>query len=78
MQACCVKISCNLLSPAYTVKAMKTIRISTAEPYDVIVGNGILGDIGAFVADVFTPRKICILTDSRVNGLYSLDRKSVV
>lgn len=71
MQACCVKISCNLLSPAYTVKAMKTIRISTAEPYDVIVGNGILGDIGAFVADVFTPRKICILTDSRVNGLYS-------
>jgi len=49
---------------------MKKISISTKNKYDVLIGKNILGELGAYVLEVFPPCKLCIITDDTVNHLY--------
>lgn len=49
---------------------MKKFTISTEKPYDVIVGDGLLQETGRFLSERFSPRKVCIITDSTVNALF--------
>ena len=49
---------------------MKTFTISTEKPYNVIVGEGLLPDTGKYLREIFSPRKVCIITDSTVNALF--------
>ncbi|MDR2932979.1 MAG: 3-dehydroquinate synthase, partial [Oscillospiraceae bacterium] len=50
---------------------MKTIRVQTAAPYDVVIGNGLLKDTGHRVHDIKKRcDTVCIITDSTVAPLY--------
>jgi 3-dehydroquinate synthase len=49
---------------------MKRISINTNSKYDFIIGASILEDIGTYALDVFSPCKICIVTDGNVNLIY--------
>ncbi|MBQ1484191.1 MAG: 3-dehydroquinate synthase [Eubacterium sp.] len=49
---------------------MKKFTISTEKPYDVIIGEGLLADTGRYLRALFTPRKVCVITDSTVNALF--------
>ena len=49
---------------------MKKFTISTETPYDVIIGDGLLADTGKFLRERFTPRQVCVITDSTVNALF--------
>ena len=49
---------------------MKKFTISTAKPYDVIVGRDIIADAGRFIAERFEKCKVCVVTDSMVNTLF--------
>ena len=42
---------------------MKTIRVNTARPYDVLVGAGLLSRCGEFIAAVHAPCTAAIITD---------------
>ncbi len=50
---------------------MKKFKINTAKSYDVCIGSDILSNVGEIVKEYFSPRKICIVTDSTVNKLYA-------
>ena len=49
---------------------MKKFTISTERPYDVIIGDDLLADTGRYLREIFTPRKVCVITDSTVNALF--------
>lgn len=49
---------------------MKTIHISTAAPYDVHIGAGLLDSVGAIFASVCRPSTAAVVTDSNVAPLY--------
>ena len=51
---------------------MKTFRVATSRPYDIIIEKNSLQDVAKFIPDRFSaPRKICIITDSTVNMKYA-------
>lgn len=50
---------------------MKRFAVTTSRPYDILVGENLLADTGALLAEQIKPCKVCLITDSRVNGLYS-------
>lgn len=54
---------------------MKSIRINTVKKYDVIVGNGLLGQIGNYVSSYIKSGKIAIISDSNV---WPLNRQTVI
>lgn len=47
--------------------------INASVSYDVLIGKGLLADVGKELASRFTPRKVCIITDNTVNGLYEAE-----
>ena len=49
---------------------MKTIRVAASRQYDVLVGSGLLDQVGALTAAVVNPCKAAILTDDTVDALY--------
>ena len=49
---------------------MKNIHINTAKKYDVVVGNGLLCEIGSYVSAFSKSAKIAIISDSHVWPLY--------
>ncbi len=49
---------------------MKKISIKTKGTYDVLIGKNILGELGAYTLEIFSPCKLCIVTDDTVNHLY--------
>jgi len=49
---------------------MKRIHVATENKYDVLVGKGLLSNLGALVQEVFHAGKLCIISDERVNLLY--------
>ena len=49
---------------------MKCVRIETAQPYDVLIGRGILPTLGEEVKKRIAPCKAAIVTDSNVAPLY--------
>lgn len=50
---------------------MRTVHVNASTPYDVIIGNGILNSLGAFMKDAVGVCKVCIVTDDTVDTLYS-------
>ncbi len=51
---------------------MKTVRVSTSRPYDIIIDKGALSDVANYIPENFAPpRKICLISDSTVNTSYS-------
>lgn len=51
---------------------MKTIRVNTKRPYDIIIEEGSINKIGEMVAEKYpTPRKVCLMTDSSVGTIYA-------
>ena len=55
---------------------MKNIRIATSEPYDAIIGNGILKDIRNLLRPHIKGNKIAIISDDLVYGLYGESLKN--
>lgn len=49
---------------------MKTIHVSASKSYDVIVGSGLLPQVGTMTAKLVKPCKAAILTDDTVDRLY--------
>lgn len=49
---------------------MKSIRIATTKPYDVLIGEGLLARAGELLTPLFSGCKVCILTDSHVGARY--------
>lgn len=52
---------------------MKTVSISASRPYDILIGSGLLADIGSYVLSLGNISKICIVSDSNVFPLYGND-----
>ncbi len=50
---------------------MKRFTISASSTYDVITGYDTIKDIGKYTGEVLDPCRLCIITDSTVNSLYS-------
>lgn len=50
---------------------MKKFAVSTARPYDIIIGKNILENVGAYVSTYLPPCRLCVITDSTVNSIYS-------
>ena len=49
---------------------MKTVTVTASKTYDVLIGSGILSDLGAETAKLGKARKIAIVSDSNVWPLY--------
>ncbi len=49
---------------------MKTVRVNTATPYDVLIDSGILADASKYLSKVISPRKTVIVSDDIVYALY--------
>ncbi len=50
---------------------MKHFTIQTPSPYKVFIGYDIIKDTGKLLSDLYSPRKVCIITDNNVSGIYS-------
>ncbi len=49
---------------------MKTVNVNASTPYKIIIGNGILSELGRYVSDTLGVCRVCIVTDDTVNALY--------
>jgi len=49
---------------------MRRINIKVSTEYDVLIGSGLLGKAGKYIAEVIKPCKVCIVSDDTVYGLY--------
>ncbi len=49
---------------------MKRIEVSASKKYDVVIGRGILHDLGTFTANISRFHKIAVITDKTVGSLY--------
>ena len=50
---------------------MKTIKVNTGRPYEVIIGENLLYQTGALVNKVMKAPRVLIITDDIVNELYT-------
>jgi 3-dehydroquinate synthase len=50
---------------------MNKFTVTTKRPYDILIGQDILKDAGTYIRERIEPCKVCVVTDSKVNGLYS-------
>jgi len=50
---------------------MKKFMVSTDNPYDILIGSGILSESGLYLREVIKPCKVCVITDITVNNLYA-------
>lgn len=50
---------------------MNKFAVTTNRPYNILIGENLLNDSGTFIRECVEPCKICVVTDSKVNGLYS-------
>lgn len=48
----------------------ETVRVDASRSYDILIGKGLLGDIGALSASVVSPGRAVLVTDDTVNALY--------
>lgn len=51
-------------------QSMQTIPVHTAPPYDVRIGAGLLARCGQILAEILSPCRIAVITDSTVAPLY--------
>ena len=50
---------------------MERFAVTTERPYDILIGKGILDQSGKYIKECVNPCRVCIITDSKVNKLYS-------
>lgn len=50
---------------------MKRFSVTTSRPYDILVGENLLPQVGALIGEQLAPCKVSLITDSRVNGIYA-------
>lgn len=50
---------------------MKTLSINASKSYNVIIGEGLLARLGAYLKESVGACRICIVTDDKVDALYS-------
>ena len=53
---------------------LQKIHVNTSQPYDITIGSSILDDCGSIIKKVTKASKIALVTDDRVDFLYS-DRR---
>ena len=49
---------------------MKTVSVSCAEAYDILIENGIFANAGEIIKKKFSGKRFCIITDENVAHLY--------
>lgn len=49
---------------------MTTIAVKTSKPYKVVIGDGLIKDIGSLIQPVCATKKVAVITDDIVNRLY--------
>ena len=49
---------------------MKTISVAASRPYDILIGSGLLADIGKFVGSLGNVFKITVVSDTNVFPIY--------
>ena len=50
---------------------MKRITVNTSKPYDIILENGAIKDVAKYITEKYDPpRRVCVMTDSSVGGIY--------
>lgn len=49
---------------------IRTIRIHTEKEYDVMIGGGLLNQCGRRIAEVVSPCRAAVISDSNVAPLY--------
>ena len=49
---------------------MKTVHVTTSRSYDVLIGAGLLSELGAYALALGKARKVCVVSDSNVFPLY--------
>lgn len=50
---------------------MRTIKVQTGRPYDILIERGIINRCGDLIKSVSNAQKVCVVTDSNVEKLYS-------
>ena len=50
---------------------IKTIKVGAGKPYDVLIGKDLLNSCGKLIKEVVKPCKVAIITDDKVDKLYS-------
>ncbi len=49
---------------------IKKITVNASKTYDILIGHGLLENVGEFFKQRFSAKKIAVVTDDRVDGLY--------
>ena len=47
---------------------MKTVRVNTSTPYDILIERGLIAKTGELVKGVSNAKKVCVITDSNVGA----------
>ncbi len=50
---------------------MRSVRVNTSAEYDILIGKGLLTQVGKEVSERVVPCKAAIITDSKVDALFS-------
>ena len=49
---------------------MKEVKVTASNPYSVLIGAGIMKDFKALCGDIISGKKLAVITDDTVDGLY--------
>lgn len=49
---------------------MKEVKVTASNPYSVLIGSGIMKDLKALCRDIISGKKLAVITDDTVDGLY--------
>ncbi|MFV0313902.1 MAG: 3-dehydroquinate synthase [Anaerotignum sp.] len=50
---------------------MRTVKVKTSTEYDILIGKGLLCEIGKEISKITNPCKVAIITDDKVDDLFS-------
>ncbi len=49
---------------------MKKVTVNGSKTYDILIGRGLMRQVGRLAAEVFPAGKCCVITDDTVDGIY--------
>jgi 3-dehydroquinate synthase len=50
---------------------MRTVKVDTSSPYDILIGRGLIKNAGPLVKNVTEAKKITVITDTNVEKIYA-------
>lgn len=50
---------------------MRTIKVQTGRPYDILIERGLIDKCGQLIKEVSKAQKVCVVTDSNVEKIYA-------